>query len=93
MNYALWWIFINFVCAEMVNWMIETMHADWTKYRQQWEYTHSIITVIKIFCFCALYILHRLRNQQFVAPVLEQMNVVKRYAAEGEIKNFIEKYG
>jgi hypothetical protein len=53
-GHAIWWIYINPINNTMVNWTIDTMPADWMVYREQWEYTHVIIAVIKIIGLSAL---------------------------------------
>jgi hypothetical protein len=53
---AVWWILINPVNAEMVNWTIETIPSDWAQYRAQWEYTHAARAVLELLGFGALVI-------------------------------------
>jgi hypothetical protein len=43
-----WWGFIAPVNAELAIWTPESIPADWTRLRAQWEYTHAARAVLQI---------------------------------------------
>jgi uncharacterized membrane protein len=43
-----WIVFIAPINAEFAKWLTNSIPADWTRYRAQWEYAHAINAVIKI---------------------------------------------
>jgi hypothetical protein len=45
---VLWFVFIAPVNAELAKWTPTSFPSDWTRYRNQWEYTHAANAVIKI---------------------------------------------
>lgn len=51
-----WWSFVFPVNNEMVKWTIDTIPADWMRYRNQWEYTHAVRAVLQIVGLGALLI-------------------------------------
>jgi Domain of unknown function (DUF1772) len=45
---VLWFVFIAPVNAELAKWTATSFPSDWTRYRNQWEYTHATNAIIKI---------------------------------------------
>ena len=43
-----WWMFIAPVNAEIATWTSDTIPADWTWRRSQWEYTHTARAILEI---------------------------------------------
>jgi len=43
-----WIVFIAPMNAEFATWLTNPIPADWTRYRDQWEYAHAVNAVIKI---------------------------------------------
>ncbi len=43
-----WWLFVFPVNSRMVNWTPESLPADFTKLRDQWEYTHAARAILQI---------------------------------------------
>ena len=43
-----WITFIAPMNAEFAKWLTNPIPADWTRYRNQWEYAHAVNAVIKI---------------------------------------------
>jgi Domain of unknown function (DUF1772) len=43
-----WIMFIAPMNAEFAKWLTNPIPADWTRYRDQWEYSHAINALIKI---------------------------------------------
>jgi hypothetical protein len=43
-----WIVFVAPMNAEFAKWLTDPIPADWTRYRDQWEYAHAINAVIKI---------------------------------------------
>jgi hypothetical protein len=43
-----WIMFIAPMNAEFAKWLTNPIPADWTRYRDQWEYAHAINACIKI---------------------------------------------
>ena len=43
-----WIVFVAPMNAEFAKWLTNPIPADWTRYRDQWEYAHAINAVIKI---------------------------------------------
>lgn len=52
----IWFIFIAPVNAEISTWTPNSIPADWTRWRNQWEYTHATRFVIHLIGFSALLI-------------------------------------
>lgn len=44
-----WILFVAPMNAEFARWLTNPVPADWTRYRNQWEYAHAINAIIKIF--------------------------------------------
>jgi hypothetical protein len=42
-----WLIFVAPMNAEFATWLTNPIPADWTRYRNQWEYAHAAIALIK----------------------------------------------
>lgn len=53
---VIWFIFIAPVNAEIDTWTLNSIPADWTRWRNQWEYTHATRFVIHLIGFSALLI-------------------------------------
>ncbi len=51
---ASWIIFVAPINAELAKWLTNPVPADWTRYRDQWEYAHAANAVIKIMGLGAL---------------------------------------
>jgi len=49
-----WWMFIAPVNAEIATWTPDTIPADWTWWRSQWEYTHAARAILEILGLGAL---------------------------------------
>jgi uncharacterized membrane protein len=49
--FASWLLFVAPMNAEFARWLTNPIPADWTQYRNQWEYTHAINAIIKLFGF------------------------------------------
>jgi uncharacterized membrane protein len=43
-----WIVFVAPMNAEFAKWLTNSIPADWTRYRDQWEYTHAVNALIKI---------------------------------------------
>jgi hypothetical protein len=43
-----WIVFIAPMNAEFAKWLTNPISADWTQYRDRWEYAHALNAVIKI---------------------------------------------
>jgi hypothetical protein len=43
-----WIVLIAPMNAEFAKWLTDSIPADWTRYRDQWEYAHAVNAVIKI---------------------------------------------
>lgn len=43
-----WIVFIAPMNVEFAKWLTNPIPADWTRYRDQWEYAHAINALIKI---------------------------------------------
>ena len=50
----IWWLLIAPANAVMAAWTPQTVPADWTRWREQWEYTHAANSVLKLIAFGAL---------------------------------------
>lgn len=68
-----WWVFVAPVNAEISTWTPDTIPADWTWWRSQWEYTHAARAILEIFGLSALVIsvlmetpTHRVREHTVV---------------------------
>jgi hypothetical protein len=46
--FASWLMFVAPANAEFAKWLTTPVPPDWTRWRDQWEYTHAINTFIKI---------------------------------------------
>lgn len=51
-----WIMFVAPMNAEFAKWMANGVPADWTRYRDQWEYAHAINAFIKILGLSSLVI-------------------------------------
>lgn len=45
--FASWLLFVAPMNAEFATWLTKPVPADWTRYRNQWEYAHTAIALIK----------------------------------------------
>ena len=52
--FALWLIFVAPVNAELATWTPTAYPADWSRYRDRWEYAHATNAVIKIAALSSL---------------------------------------
>ena len=52
--FASWVAFVAPVNAELAKWTADSFPADWTRYRDQWEYAHAANAVVKLVALCAL---------------------------------------
>ena len=43
-----WIMFVAPMNAEFAKWLTNPIPADWTRYRDQWEYAHAVNALIKI---------------------------------------------
>ena len=43
-----WIMFVAPMNAEFAKWLTNPVPADWTRYRDQWEYAHAVNALIKI---------------------------------------------
>jgi len=43
-----WIVFVAPMNAEFARWLTNPVPADWTRYRDQWEYAHAVNAFIKI---------------------------------------------
>jgi Sec-independent protein secretion pathway component TatC len=43
-----WTMFVAPMNAEFAKWLTNPIPADWTRYRDQWEYAHAVNAVIKL---------------------------------------------
>jgi hypothetical protein len=43
-----WIVFVAPMNAEFAKWLTNPIPADWTRYRDRWEYAHAVNAVIKI---------------------------------------------
>jgi uncharacterized membrane protein len=48
MAFVSWIVFIAPMNAEFARWLTNPIPADWTQYRDQWEYAHAMNAFIKI---------------------------------------------
>ncbi|NEQ19662.1 MAG: hypothetical protein F6K28_08930 [Microcoleus sp. SIO2G3] len=74
-----WFAFTAPMNAEFVQWTSDSISADWTRVRAQWEYSHATRFVLQLIGFSALLIsilveilTNRFRariTQQYAAPV------------------------
>lgn len=46
--FVLWVAFVAPVNAELATWTVDSFPPDWTRYRDQWEFTHATNAVIKL---------------------------------------------
>ena len=49
-----WLAFVAPVNAVLATWTTDSFPADWTRYRDQWEYTHAANAVIKLVALSSL---------------------------------------
>jgi uncharacterized membrane protein len=49
-----WIVFIAPMNAEFAKWLTNPIPADWTRYRDRWEYAHAVNAVIKIIALSLL---------------------------------------
>lgn len=52
--HVLFWLLIAPVNQEFATWTPETVPADWTRFRDQWEFTHTARAALFLLGFCAL---------------------------------------
>jgi hypothetical protein len=48
LSFVSWILFVAPMNAEFAQWLTNPVPADWTRYRDQWEYAHAINAVIKL---------------------------------------------
>ncbi|MGV0103883.1 DUF1772 domain-containing protein [Nostoc sp. DSM 114160] len=51
-----WVIFVAPMNAEFATWLTNRVPSNWTRYRNQWEYTHAVNALLKIIGFSSLVI-------------------------------------
>ena len=51
-----WIMFVAPMNAEFAQWLTNPVPADWTRYRDQWEYAHAVNALIKIMALSLLVI-------------------------------------
>jgi hypothetical protein len=75
---VIWWIFIFPVNAEIRMWTAATVPADWTRLRNQWEYTHATRFALQLLGLSALLlsVLRETPTEQTV-PTSGRPNVVR----------------
>lgn len=49
-----WIVFVAPMNAEFAKWLTNPVPADWTQYRNQWEYAHAVNAFIKIIALSSL---------------------------------------
>jgi hypothetical protein len=49
-----WLLFVAPMNAEFAQWLTNPVPANWTRYRDQWEYAHATNAVIKLFALSLL---------------------------------------
>ncbi len=52
--HAAWWLWVAPVNAALVPLTSETLPSDWTRLRDQWEYTHAARALLQIVALAAL---------------------------------------
>lgn len=79
--HAAWWMFVAPVNAEISTWTPDTIPADWTWWRSQWEYTHAARAILEILGLSALVLsvlvetpARRLRDQATLVPDATQLS-------------------
>jgi hypothetical protein len=53
-SFAAWWIFIHPVNEQMAGWTPGTIPADWSVYRERWEYGHAARACCSLLALAAL---------------------------------------
>ncbi|MEG3919989.1 DUF1772 domain-containing protein [Microcoleus sp. T3_A4] len=48
LGFVSWIMFVAPMNAEFAQWLTNPVPADWTRYRDQWEYAHAVNALIKI---------------------------------------------
>ena len=48
LGFVSWITFVAPMNAEFAQWLTNPLPADWTRYRDQWEYAHAVNALIKI---------------------------------------------
>ena len=51
---VLWWVLIYPVNVELAKWVDGPVPADWTSYRDRWEWGHAAISLTVLAAFAAL---------------------------------------
>jgi hypothetical protein len=51
---VLWWALVYPVNVELAKWVNGPVPADWTVYRDRWEWGHAIIALVELSGFAAL---------------------------------------
>jgi hypothetical protein len=61
-----WLLFVAPMNAEFAQWLTNPVPANWTRYRDQWEYTHAVNAVIKLLAlsFLVISVLVEIPNQK-----------------------------
>lgn len=54
--FATWWAIIYPVNLEMLSWAPEQLPANWTHFRDQWEYAHGVRAILQFISLIALLI-------------------------------------
>jgi hypothetical protein len=77
-----WWMFIAPANVEIATWTLDTIPADWTWWRSQWEYTQAARAILEILGLSALVLsvlvetpTRRLREQEALTSDPSQMAV------------------
>lgn len=56
LGFASWLIFVAPMNAAFATWLTQPVPADWTQYRNQWEYAHAAIALIKTLGLSCLFV-------------------------------------
>jgi hypothetical protein len=49
-----WWVAVYPVNVELAKWVNGPIPANWTAYRNRWEYGHAAVSLLELFGFAAL---------------------------------------
>ena len=52
--FALWWVLVYPANVELAKWINGPVPADWTVYRDRWEWGHAVIALTELLGFAAL---------------------------------------
>jgi Domain of unknown function (DUF1772) len=75
---VVWFSFVAPMNAEFARWTVDSIPADWTRVRNQWEYSHATRFVLQLVGFSALLIsilveTSKNRSRESVTPNLAQL--------------------